>query len=176
MKLFFCAAISFLLSFEHFNSFYDITLRNLDDELISLSNYRGKKIVITSFNANAPDTSILRFIDSLDKVDTGMIVIAVPAIDSGGSDDPSIIKQLRDSLHLTLVLSHFAQIKRQPVGKQLHLFKWLTDVNENGHFNIDSPEEGQWFVLNRNGLLYSVLPKAVPNTVLIDVINSTVVQ
>lgn len=56
-----------------------------------------------------------------------------------------------------LILLKPAYLKKDAGNKQMELFDWLTNKNQNGHFDIDVQPGRQIFLINKKGTLYAVL-------------------
>lgn len=153
---------------------YDVQLQTLDGATFHLSSFKGKKILVTTFNPANPDISQLLYLDSLQRTYTGLRVIAVPAIDFSGAGNRSNLLTLKNSLNLRLVLSEQYNVKKTSGSNQHNLFKWLTRVSHNSHFDVDVETAGQVFIVNRNGVLYSVLGSGVPRSVISEVVSNPI--
>ena len=153
-------------------SIYSIKVKPVEGGAnISMSAYANKKILITAINAARPDIKMLQLLDSLQRADTSLRVVAVPAIDFGGEGNDAAIAALKDSLALGFIITRPGNVKKNAGGSQHPLFKWLTDFGENDHFDRDAEATGQYFIINRNGMLYSVLVKDTPTNILRQVIS-----
>lgn len=156
------------------SSIYDIQLKDLDNNSITLSSYKGKKILVYSFNANNPNSAQLLYLDSLQKGNNFLSVLAVPATDFSANFSEPSLKGLRDSLSLSFLFTKPALVKKNDKELQSPLMKWLTKVSENTHFDRDVEADEQFFIINEKGTLYGVLGKGVPKQVISKVLNEGV--
>lgn len=163
MKLSIIAASILLMSF-YISSIYDIKLNSITGKPIDMGMYKGKKILVTPFDAVLPDTKQLKYLDSLQENDKNISIIAVPALDFSESKTLPNLMRLKDSLNLKFVITTPAYVKRSE--KQLQLFKFLTMEKENGHFNEDVEEPDQLYFIDATGMLYSILKKQTPRSVI----------
>jgi glutathione peroxidase len=172
---FFLIGVIFL-PFLFLSSIYDIQVESVNGDTISLSNYTNKKILITVINAAEPDPSQLEALDSLQKNDTSLVVIAVPANEFGGPGSDSAIAAMQDSLGLEILITKSSYVTKGSGDNQVLLFKWLTDVNENSHFDTDVETVGKFFIVSKTGILYSVLSNDVPADILDQVLDQQIDQ
>ncbi len=156
-----------ILLFNSFSSIYDIQITTIDGKQVDLDVYKGKKIIVTAFDALNPDTEQLTFLDSLQTTDKNITIIAVPALDFSASKFMPDLAKLRDSLNLHFIITNPALVKRN--ATQSPLFKFLTSVDENGHFNVDVEEPDQLYFIDTSGILYSILKKETPHNIVDDV-------
>lgn len=151
------------------NSFYDLQFESLNGTTIKTSAYQGKKVVVAVVSAHANSISLVRYLDSVQKANTGVQVIAIPTGDFRGSVNMQDLKDLKKSL--AIILTKPLRVKKNNAALQHPLFKWLTKATENKHFDMDVQDEGQVFVISERGTLYSVLPKNAPMAVIGKVIS-----
>ena len=144
------------------SDFYKIQVESVDGKTINLSDYKGKKILIAEFNAANPDESFLGMLDTLQNSDTGIVVIAVPATDFDGNTSNSKIKSLKADLNLNYLVTETGKVARNSGGSQLSLFKWLTSLSDNTHFDVDITSEGQMFLVSEKGELLAAVGKGTP--------------
>ncbi len=166
----------FLIMVSMQSSIYNIQVETLEQATISISSFSGKKIVISPFNASNPDIAWLRHLDSLQMSNRKLQVIAVPANDFANAGSNASLSALKDSLALHLIILKSTDVKKSAGVNQNLLLKWLTHVNENGHFDVDVLAEGQMFIVSSNGILYSVLDNDVPADILNQILNQNVTQ
>lgn len=174
MKLISLIITTSLLSPLFQSGIYNIQLVNLNGATVSLASFQNKKILIAPFSAGAPDTQQLQLLDSLQNANPGIKVIAVPANDFGGPGNIETLKNLRRSLSLTILMTSPMEVKKSSGLNQHPLFKWLTDVNRNTHFDVDAESGGQLFMISPGGNLYSVLGAGAPVSIVNQVMQQPV--
>jgi glutathione peroxidase-family protein len=150
-------------------SFYDVKFESLDGTVIRTSSYKGKKVVVAVVSANTASVSLVKYLDSVQKANMGVQVIAIPTTDFDGSVSAQDLKSLKKNI--SIVVAKPVKVKKANGSFQHPLFLWLTEAKENQHFNMDVEGEGQVFVISAKGTLYSVLPKDTPLAVTGKVIN-----
>jgi glutathione peroxidase-family protein len=166
----------FFLIFSFQSSIYDIQVKSVQGNTISMSSYVNKKILVTVINSTAPNAGRLRYLDSLQNADTSLKVIAVPAKEFGGIGNDAALAALHNSLGLQILITKSAFVTRGAGSNQQPLFKWLTNVNNNTHFDTDVEATGKFFIISRTGVLYSILSTEVPANVLSQVLNQSIIQ
>lgn len=177
MKFFILPAAALITVLWWQGSIYNIDVQPIEGgSPVSLSSFANKKIVITTIRSVNPDTAQLNFLDSLQRADTSLKVIAVPSTDIGGAGNDNTIAGLKAALSLGFIITRSARVQKNAGSDQYPLFKWLTHVNENGHFDMDANATGQLFVVSRNGILYSVLGSDVPAAILAQVLNQNITR
>lgn len=158
MKLFIIYALAGF-SFLPDSGFYSISVNRPGGGQISMSQYRGRKVLIVPFNAIIPDTNQLIMLDSIQRKDSGLVVLAIPAGDISGDASDTTLNNIKNSLGVSLVMTRSVPVRRSSGNNQHPLFKWLTSVAQNTHFDRDVEQEGQLFFINEKGTLYGILNK-----------------
>lgn len=171
-QLFSCVVL--VIGFQ--SNIYNIQIESVAGNNISMASYSNKKILITTISSVSPSVNQLQFLDSIQNADTSLRIIAVPAKDIDGVGNDMVIASLIDSLDLNIVVTKSAYVKKSAGNNQFPLFKWLTDVNENMHFNTDVESIGQFFIVSKNGILYSVLGNDVPPEIFNQVLSQNIDQ
>jgi glutathione peroxidase-family protein len=169
MKLLFVYISMLLQTAPLASSFYDIKFESLDGTVIKTSSYQGKKIIVAVVSANTAGVSLVRYLDSVQKANANVIVIAIPTGEFNGTVTVQELKDLKKNL--TIVVTKPLKVRKANASLQHPLFVWLTQAKENTHFDMDVDGEGHVFVISARGTLYSVLTKDTPRTVLGKVIN-----
>jgi glutathione peroxidase-family protein len=168
MKLLF-VSISLICLNSFTSSFYDIKFEALDGTIVKASSYQGKKVVIAVVSANTSSLTLVRYLDSVQRVNNSIQVVAIPTGDFNGDVNVQSLKALKKTI--TILVTTPLKVKKSNGSLQHPLFVWLTQTEENKHFNLDVAGEGQVFIVSSKGTLYSVLNKEVPVNVLGKVIN-----
>ena len=149
-----------LCSFSVAISFYDQQFTTIEEASISMSSYQGKKVMIIVLPVIQTDdaSAYLKSIDSLcTKYKASISMIGIPSIQDGYIADSleSLKIWYRHNLSNLFVIAKAMYIKKGS-PQQNSLFKWLTDKNENQHFNEDAEGPGQKFFIDGQGELYGV--------------------
>ena len=118
------------------NSIYDIQVRSIDGTIISMSSFKGKKIVIGTFHADKPKKSELLFLDSLQQANTDLVVIAMPSIDSGHVSTVQKLQSIKDSIAIHITMINPGLVAKSSDASQSALFQWRTNVSQSSHFEI----------------------------------------
>jgi glutathione peroxidase len=169
--------VMLLSIFSERDSIYDIDIQLVaSGQPVSMYSFANKKILIATISSDNPDTVQLRFLDSLQTTDTSLNVVAVPLIagNDGGSD--RLIANLQNSMALDFIITKSARVKKNEGINQHSLFRWLTNVTGNGHFDTDVGGPGQLFIISRSGILYSVLENNVPLHILTIVLKQELIK
>lgn len=144
------------------SSFYSIEITRSDGQKISMSSFKNKKVIITAFNGSHPDFGYMKYLASLQSQKfNNTVVIAVPSTDFGGDVSDSKQQATRDSLPANIILTSPSKVNRKNGTGQEQLFKWLTNADENSHFDVDVKRDDQIYFISESGILYAVLQKPV---------------
>ena len=166
MKAFLLLVFFGLFSSNEGSSLYEISFESINGNTVNMSSFKGQRLVIVVFDSKRPDTTYLAFIDSLAKNDSASTaVIAVPATDLS-NDSTDVPIQPDSALALLsargMFISQAIPVKKSAGELQHPLFKWLTHVEQNIHFDRDVEQDGQLFMINEQGVLYGVHDKQLP--------------
>lgn len=164
MKLLLLCLLRILLQVPAESTFYNIKFETLNGAVMKTSDFSGKKVIIAVLSANAKGVSMVRFLDSLQNYSQPLAIVVIPTGDFNGNISNKDIKKLAKDLDL--IITKPLKVKKANGSLQHPLFVWLTQAKENSHFDGDVNGEGQVFVINEKGTLYSVLPKDAPRDLL----------
>ena len=162
MKLFLLAIIIYSGQVIAQSQVYDINIRAIDGTTISMSAYKGKKIVVSSVSPDNMQNGQLAFLDSLQVSNPSVIVIAVPATDFRGIDDSLKIEAFKKNSPLHIIVAAAGGVKKSNGIKQNGLLQWLTNSSQNTHFDADVTTDVQLYIISESGVLYGVLEKGTP--------------
>lgn len=143
-------------------SVYTYSFHKLDGGNQSLSLFQGKKMLIVTLpvQQSATQDSLLYSLDTLAAArQSQLTVIGVPSREDGylPSNKNQLRQWYRSKLGNYIVLADGMYTRKSSGSQQHGLFKWLTTVAYNEHFNIDV--EGPWmkFFVKSNGILDGVI-------------------
>ena len=138
---------------------YSIRFPDYNGTQVNMSIYRNKKIIITAFNAKSPDISFLRYLNQLQIKYPSVQVIAIPATDFAGLENIAELGKLKDTEKLRIIIGKPSLVQQKNTKQQHPLFQWLTQKEQNNHFNIDVESTEQLYLVSSKGTLYAVLDK-----------------
>src|SRR5215471_896654 len=154
---------------------YDIQFLRIDSGVVNMQTYAGKPLIIIEFNAANPDRTQLQYFDSVFKNNNQINIIAIPLQDFEGSlSRDSLRSLLVDTFGISYTIADVALGQKQAGDSQHPLMKWLTNVDQNLHFNTDITVEGETFIISSDGVLYSeIMRDADPdNSLLTYILNN----
>lgn len=173
MKLFFLLAILYSNELFSQSSIYDLALTTLSGQTISLSDYKGRKILIASVIPDSLQKSgILAYWDSLQAANPKIVLILIPANDFDNTPNSGILENASHNI----VLSASAEVKKDKGINQNPIMQWLTHSGKNSHFNADVETDNQLFIISESGVLYAVLDKGVRQQAVDNVLKQTEVK
>ena len=94
-------------------SIYDIPLTSADGSKINMADFKGKKILIAAVSPDNIQSSAFSFLDSLQTANPGIVVIAIPAKDFGGSENAEIISAVNNNKTKKSWSLHFRLLKKR---------------------------------------------------------------
>lgn len=173
MRLFLLSFIFYANALFSQSSIYDLSITTAAGQNLSLSEYKGSKMVIA---AVSPDSlqkeSVLNYWDSLQTANPTVIFILVPANDFASPGDTVVLENPSGDI----VLSEGADVKKDNGSNQSPLMQWLTDPAKNSHFNADVRTDNQLYFISETGVLYAVLEKGVEQQVVDNILKQDEVQ
>src|SRR5215467_11742528 len=90
--------------------FYDIQFEALDGTVIKTSSYQGKKVIIAVVSANAEPATLVRYLDSVQKTNKTVQVIAIPTGDFNGDVREQGLKTLKKNS--SIIIAAPLRVKR----------------------------------------------------------------
>ena len=176
MKMFILFFASLIFTPDFSAGLYDISIELIDGSTLQMDRYKENKIVILTFNPAKPDEKQFAYLDSLQKNNKALKVLAIPSLNLGSTAPISSLMAFKKKLNLEMDIAKPVNASKSSAASQHQLYKWLTNVNENSHFNNDAIEANQLFIISEKGILFAVLSAQVPRDVLLDVLNSKPVE
>ncbi len=138
---------------------YDIHITTIEGADKSMSDFQGKKllIIVLPVTQNVNDVHYLQAVDSLSrKYANNVTVIGVPSYEYGFNTNSlsNLRSYYRGIIGQQVILTQGLYVNKSSGKMQHKLFAWLTNVNQNTHFNEDVKGVGQKFFIDENGELY----------------------
>ncbi len=152
-------------------SIYETSVETPDGATLNMSLFLNRKILVTTIKAENPDSAQLRKLDSLQRADSSVTIIAVPTNEFGGSGTNSFISEVISSINPAFIITKIAMVRKSAGSDQHPLFVWLTHVQENSHFDVDVTAIGQTFLVSRSGNLFGVLDAEYDPMLLSEMLN-----
>jgi glutathione peroxidase-family protein len=147
---------------ENDNTIYTFTLPDIDGTPISLSEYKGKVVLIVNVASKCGLTPQYEELEAYYKSmkDKGVVVLGFPA-NNFMSQEPGSDADIKAfcTLNYGVTFPMFSKISVK--GKDKHpLYKYLTEKSQNGWFDEEVSWNFQKFLINREGkLIRSFSPK-----------------
>lgn len=171
MKLLFIICFFYATSAVSQSSVYDLALQTATGKEVSLGDYKGQKILIASISQdNLDKKDAFYFWDSLQKANPKVAIIIIPANDFGTDTDAVLKTSIVSAAPEGVILASAARVKKDKGQNQNSIMKWLTTGSENSHFDEEVNSDFQIYVISESGVLYAVLEKGVPLSVIDDVL------
>lgn len=131
-----------------------VEFQSLKGVPINMDNYRGKKLIVYTV-ANAGDFAAIKKLKKLVEGSDSLVAIVIPVDDFKNSNIEASVKEfLKDSLPQNFIVSGIVSAKSRAISNGHPLLKWLSNKNENTHFDFDFKESGQALFINPKGELY----------------------
>ena len=147
MKFFSISAISVLF----ISSIYNINIRSIDNVVIPLSTYQGKKILIVNTATNSPYVNQYRSLDSLWQIHKDSLVILAFPSNSFGNETANN-NQIKNFVMNTYNI-HYTLCRKTDViaDKKSKLYRWLALPTENGRMNGRVRGDFYKFLIDKQG-------------------------
>lgn len=140
------------------NNLYQLSFAGLDKDQINMNDYKGKKIMVVECDAAKSDKQLLFFLDSLYRIrKQNLVIIAIPVDDFEQAPAEKDLKKLwRDTLKLSFIITKISRAKKGD-AVQHKLLNWLTNKNQNTHFEETIDKDGQIFIIGETGRLFACI-------------------
>lgn len=167
MKLLFFALLFSMPAMAQ-ESIYDLKVQTAYGGEFPLNHYRGQKMAIASVSVDLLDKNgSLEFWDSLKTTYPKVAFVLIPASDMDTLISDSVpMEDIKSKASKKLMLSGAGKVKKDKDQNQHPVMQWLTDATRNRHSNMDVESDLQIYVISESGVLYSILAKGTPLSVL----------
>ncbi len=134
--------------------FHDMEFESINGDIISLSNFKGKYVLIVNTASKCGYTKQYKDLQKLnEEYNDKLVVIGFPCNDFGSQEKGSneeILNFCQKNYGVDFLLSKKINIK----GEKCHpIFKWLTNKSDNGVLNHKVSWNFNKFLINPNGKL-----------------------
>lgn len=141
----------------HAQSAYSLSVKDVEGKDFDIRKFQGKKLLIVITRKDEPDLSKIMQLNNIYKsVNKGAEFILVSTTEFDSKASNYFTKERIDSLKLDFQVVGMGKTKKGSID-QSSLFKFLTDKNLNGKFDIDVEVAWQMFALTESGKLYAVM-------------------
>jgi len=140
-------------------SFYDFTVKSIDGTTYSLSQLKGKKVMVVNTASKCGYTPQYEILQKLytDYKDKNFVIIGFPA-NNFGSQEPGTNSQIREFCTANYGVTFPMMEKISVKGDDIHpLYKWLTSKAENGVMDSEVKWNFQKYLIDEKGKLVDVL-------------------
>ncbi len=146
-------------------SFYDFTVKTIDNEDFQLSSLKGKKVLVVNTASKCGFTPQYAELEKLYKEYGGekFVIIGFPA-NNFLSQEPGTNEEIKNFCQLNYGVTFPMMAKISVKGKDQHpLYQWLTTKALNGVMDAEVKWNFQKFLVDENGQLVDVAwPKESP--------------
>ena len=139
---------------------YDFTMKDIDGNIVSLSQYKGKIIVIVNTASKCGLAPQLKEIEAFYQKykDKGVVVLGFPEsnfLDQELHNDADIKAVCTKNFGVTFPLFSRISVKGDDIAP---LYKYLTNKSENGVIDAPIKWNYQKFIINREGYVVASVP------------------
>ncbi|MES2622124.1 MAG: glutathione peroxidase [Bacteroidota bacterium] len=168
MKAILITIMAVLFTAPETKTVYDFTLKDIDGKEVSLSDYKGKVLLIVNVASMCGNTPQYRDIETLYKKykDKGLVVLGFPANNFMGQE-PGSEKEIKEfcTREYAVTFPMFSKISVK--GKDIApLYSYLTQQSQNGVADAKVTWNFQKFLISRKG---TVISSVSPHTSVNDV-------
>ena len=146
-------------------SFYDFTVKTIDDEDFALSSLKGKKVLVVNTASKCGFTPQYADLEKLYKEFGGdkFVIIGFPANNFMGQE-PGTNEEIETFCRVNYGVTFPMMAKISVKGKDIHpLYQWLTSKSLNGVMDSEVKWNFQKYLIDENGRLVDVvMPKESP--------------
>lgn len=137
--------------------FYLFELTDISGRLISLKDYRGKKVLVILSNSSSPDSLRVNKVSKIVKeFGSKLKTILIPISDFNSASPDKSKDYLKKFQKEGIIVTETVWAKKTSQQQSVFL-KWLTSKDKNNHFDIDVKVPFQMFAISEKGNLYAVM-------------------
>lgn len=135
-------------------SIYDVAIKAITGKAISLSEFKGKKILFVNVASECGFTKQYKALQALsDTYKEGLVVIGLPC-NQFGKQEPGDVSQIQEFCELNFGVTFLLTEKIHVKGSKQHpLYKWLTSKDLNGRKSSSVKWNFQKYLVDEKGNL-----------------------
>ena len=135
-------------------SIYDIDINALDGKAISLSEFKGKKILFVNVASKCGFTKQYKDLETLSNTYSEKLVVIGMPCNQFGSQEPGDASQIQEFCEMNYGVTFLLTEKVNVKGSKQHsLYNWLTSKNLNGKKGSSVKWNFQKYLVDENGQL-----------------------
>ncbi|MFT5435957.1 MAG: glutathione peroxidase [Ulvibacter sp.] len=135
-------------------SIYDIDINALDGKVISLSEFKGKKILFVNVASKCGFTKQYKDLEILSNTYSERLVVIGSPCNQFGSQEPGDASQIQEFCEMNYGVTFLLTEKINVKGSKQHpLYKWLTTKKLNGKKGSSVKWNFQKYIVDENGQL-----------------------
>lgn len=140
-------------------SIYEFTFNRIDGEKISLSDFRGKKIMLVNVASKCGYTSQYNDLQKLhEKFNEELVIIGFPANNFMGQE-PGTNEEIAEFCSANFGVTFLMAEKISVKGNDQHpIYKWLSDKSLNGWNSVEPKWNFYKYLIDESGELVKVFP------------------
>lgn len=134
-------------------TFHDFSVKTIEGEEISLSKYKGKKVLVVNTASKCGYTPQYASLEKLytQYKDQGLVVLGFPA-NNFMRQEPGTNEEIAEFCSKNYGVTFPMMEKISVKGKEMHpLYHWLTEAKQNGKEDADVDWNFQKFMIDENG-------------------------
>lgn len=146
------------------SSFYMLSFQDIDGNIVNMSNFQGKKVLITNVATNSDRITQLANLQQLQQQFSDSLVVIVFPSNSFGNEtrNNAQIKQYCDtSFHNTFMIASKSNVSGPNVNP---VFRWLADKTQNGQMDAVIGGDFLKFLIDKDGTLIGIFSSKVRPT------------
>ena len=145
----------------YLTSIYNLQITDIDNNILNLSDYQGKKILFVNIATGSSKVSQLGQLQQLNQAyGDSLVIIGFPSNSFGHEPGTnSEIKQFCQSQYnISFKLASKASVNGAAIQP---IYNWLTHQSDNGVLNNDVVTDFQKFLVDKNGSLIGIFNSQV---------------
>lgn len=145
----------------HFTGVYEFTIKDINNNDLPLSSFKGKKILIVNIATESKYSDQLKSLDSLAlKYEDSLVIVACPSNSFGheNKSDPEILDYINNNQTVHFLISEKMNLSTDTMEP---LFDWLTHASKNGALDCMLNGDFYKFLIDSSGNLIGIFAPSV---------------